>query len=714
MTIPASAVKISGKAATTAALAGAAVSLKDTAGRQLTTTTKSDGTFDLTGEAISYPALVRVDVPSPGVAGLKSVYVVIDKPQEGAVYVSPLTTAQVAALSRGESDVLYAAMGVGTSASAALSSDRIATTETALRNAISRIVGASTAQTFLGTATSVKLAPITLEVPAIAALLDSVSNTFGLGGLSAQLSTVVASTGVGCDSMSLRTLTDGSERPACKTGSNFALGWTVGLSGGFRPVKQTPPASALAWAELLAGGTGSGSWKHYAPNTTDAATQTALVAHLKSKISDLWSNNGGISFPETYGLDSGPVTNLISSVLGIQWDRLGKLTKATQASNLTYEFQELRTRLAGEMTRDAIFSFVPVESVTLASPFSIDRERTLEAMGPKINSFAREWLQSPANLQALPAPAPEIVAVDRAFTSLLEFISTTGLPSPSQVQTYATAWINAANALPSAYAQLRQTSIVYANSFVQVYTACGSAGTVADCQRASSENISAGSAYSSAYLEAVRLSTSGQTETAGQFYNRFLRALAAFIQDQWKNQHGALYPVATTAPLVSYTPVVVLAQLYDGLNSPECCLTAAERAAPRRGSLYVVAGETVGFELNLDGTANVSALAAGSIVRRDFDIPPLNGPRLQKVLDPMLVVTGLGGSVDAIVLACSTADTACMNRLSRSLVSTPRTTGTGPLFRYSTGFWNISNLIAATGGLTEADSSVRLGTYIGP
>lgn len=711
---PQSGPALAGTASIATPLSAASLKVKDANGQTKTGTTRSDGGFSVSAEGLSYPVMVRVEVPSADNTQVSVLYAALSSHPDGPILVSPLSSAQASALSHNETELLFNVLGTAQSARNALAAGRFAETEAALQKQVINLIGAGNLATLLNGTTTLTRATIQGGVQAISKLLTQTASLVGQAELARAVGGSVGSVSLACDVQSLRLGGNGSVRPTCLTGSDTSL--SSSFMGDIRPVAVSHPASADAWADELAGVNLGRNWKHFTPQVDATQLQQALERKLKSEISTLWSGGGVASFPETQGIADGSIQELVDSVIGIQWAKLGAILKAPEVSNLTFEYQVLRTLLGSTAGRKQIFPFMQIDAVRLAVPSTLDRERTLNAFGPAIEAFAKQWLLAPDNRAATESAPSGVREVQAASEALYNYLTSEppggaqpGYNSSSQaseVVRFGDAWIKAANQIPDALATLRAAAIAYAQASVQFGTQCFPEAAVANAPDACWASGAAAQRTGLAYKLALSSVTQSAPPTAAQFYTRFLTALGTFISNTWDQHHDSIYPVQglIDTPPVTYSPVVARVQAYDGLWTPECCLTSKELSSRRSGMLYVVDGASVRFKEDVTGRLLVDTEPDAPLLRLDIDTFSAAGPRGQ-ALSPTTFDALLrpGSVVDAYLIGCAQADEACMARFQLSRIE-PGTTA------YSTATFDttLMNQIRRLGGMGDGMTTLHV------
>ncbi|NYG33502.1 hypothetical protein HZU83_16685 [Sphaerotilus montanus] len=704
---PQSGPALAGTASIATPLSAASLTVKDANGQTKTGTTRSDGGFSVSAEGLSYPVMVRVEVPSADNTQVSVLYAALSSHPDGPILVSPLSSAQASALSHNETELLFNVLGTAQSARNALAAGRFAETEAALQKQVINLIGAGNLSTLLNGTTTLTRATIQGGVQAISKLLTQTASLVGQAELARAVGGSVGSVSLACDVQSLRLGGNGSVRPTCLTGSDTSL--SSSFMGDIRPVAVSHPASADAWADELAGVNLGRNWKHFTPQVDATQLQQALERKLKSEISTLWSGGGIASFPETQGIADGSIQELVDSVIGIQWAKLGAVLKAPEVSNLTFEYQVLRTLLGSTAGRKQIFPFMQIDAVRLAVPSTLDRERTLNAFGPAIEAFAKQWLLAPDNRAATASAPSGVREVQAAFEALYNYLTSNSPLQASEIEIVrlGDAWIKAANQLPDALATLRAAAIAYAQASVQFGIQCATAAVVkASDNSACLASGAAAQRTGLAYQLALSSVTQSAPPTAAQFYTRFLTALGTFISNTWDQHHDSIYPVQglIDTPPVTYSPVVARVQAYDGLWTPECCLTSKELSSRRSGMLYVVDGASVRFKEDVTGRLLVDTEPDAPLLRLDIDTFSAAGPRGQ-ALSPTTFDALLrpGSVVDAYLIGCAQADEACMARFQLSRIE-PGTTA------YSTATFDttLMNQIRRSGGMGDGMTTLHV------
>lgn len=714
--------------------ASSQVVIRDATGRESVGTTLADGSFNLDVTGLAYPALIRVVIAKPETGQVATLYGALVAPPSGNLAVSALTTAVVSGLANGDADVLFAALGASSSTATAITSSRIAAAEKAVRSKLPKLASPD----LLGQALPEGSGFLSAQLQTVVAGLDDFlkklsASIASLGGAAAS---AVEPLKVGCDVPTLATLA-GTLRPECGTTPNRPVSETV--AGYLAPLERARPGNPAAHADELAGVDRGNSWKFFNPAVSTSLIVSRLVPKLKSRIEDMWSNNAGILFPESFGLDSRSVDELVKSVVDIQWRSLPKRLTVGDVSNITFEYQMLRQRLGNAESASNMFFPLALDAVSLATPSRIDPTIALTPIGSAVEAFARGWLLDPANRRKA-APAAPVAPIEpiapfnsaAAITALDDLINEIMGQSSANVLQLSTRINAAADALPSAYATLALTAKNVAAWHVDFY-GCTTLSTFdldIACRTRSMERLQAVlDGYLGALIQAraelptstatqpaPAATTAGTTETAGQFYQRFLVALAAFLNESYEQRFDSAFTLDRYAGGVSYSAVVITAELHDTALEPCLFLAQLYCNADRSALLYRVPGEAVRFgPLKVDaslgeGMVAVPDLMIAPIVYEELLAPPLNmrtGSRLTRPLEVVVTSPGFAPfSAWVVTLACSSADTACMSRLARSRIAPPIDTITPSLYHF--GFAVHGNSIRAAGGLPEFSFPVDL------
>ena len=694
---PAQGPSIDGVAALEGAVAGQPVSLVDAGGHALATTTAADGSFSLPAAGIAYPALLRIDAATAADLDAHRLYAALDTTPQGKVLVTPLSTAVVDALAQGDAATLFATVGSSAASRDALAPARIDSVETKVRSDAAALAGNDEAKSWLASTGRLTALPPSLQLPTVADLVRHAGQALTLDALSASAATRVASLPVGCDVADKRALPDGSLRAACVTGANYPL--SLSVAGSLKPYVSGSGADA----EILAGGGRGPTWKLRDPSTSSEALQPDLRKKLKGLISDLWSDRGA-SFPETYGIDQGPVADLVDSIQGVSWHLLGKKLMAQDVSNTRYAYQALSVVVADASARERLFFPLPFDAVRLAAPTAPDQadETTLDGFGTDIETFARQWLADPGN-QVVPAPDPTVRAVLDAYGALLERASSQPFAAVvDDARGLNAALADAAGRLPEAAGGLVAPARNAGNWLVDFAQNCiyplsllppQQLPYTAPCNALIAREADVVTAFSDALVVASQ-ATTPPSELGGAFYQRFLDALARHVTQEYEGNFALHVDANDLAARIAFRPVVVSVELHDGGSPDWCCLSDAEVAAPRSALLYHPDGAAVRFATDANGGADMLTTIEVPLVMRSFVAPPLSKMSTARVDGPFDVPYG---SWSALVLACSQADAACMQRLDRSRFGDATTQGPGPIYVY--GLSTLSPRIQNQGGI---------------
>jgi hypothetical protein len=716
---PSPAISLTGTVIASGPVAGATITARDAIGKTVTATTDGTGGFSLSFPTISYPVLIKAE-SLPAAATSPPLWAVLSSAPTGRLTVSPLTSAVVHALTRGEAALAFDTLDLSTATRSSFTVTRLDTIEAGLREALrAGLLGGVSATLAQRLETARYVTALTAQVTddELRALLQRAAQGENLWSLVSALAVRVTSTALACDVTARVNLPDGSPRPACANGSNTPL--SVVAMGGVRtlpyPTVETDP---VAWADLLSGQRERlRHWKTYRiiddPVAHAEGFRTALTRFLGTQWSQADLDLLMATLPSTSNVDRAE-----SLLRATRWEGLAASLRFDDVSSITHSWYLLRDRLGTESGRLRLFGLSDASAIRLmAPPAGHVSPPTLGVMSTVISAALASALADPSNRQGgLPDPAYATV-LDR-YAGVIDVAvqagNLTGRCGTQDCEAAARSALLqlelAIQAVPIGEALLLQRFDELEQQTLALVLACpNSAGVdilspewtrlLEGCTAAFQSWQTAGGALLSELTTAQQQSAALNQDSPSAYFARFAENLRNRLEADIRTNFSRYWPADDQTG--DFRPVVAHGEVRRGAVSAEvlnCCLTRAEVDASIETVFYRVDGTAIQFAIGPDGRVDPFTWDQSAIVRTEVTLPALTQAGVSSHSPPLLWVLDEFGNVQARALACSGADGACLAALGRSRVER-MSAGSVVGHSFLASFTSLHQLIIDNGGM---------------